>query len=65
LISDFKSADANGDGRLSQTEFRQACDKGRAGAVTAQPEETYFTGALGGMTVAADWQSSNDPQAFP
>jgi EF hand len=28
LIPDFKAADANGDGKLSQMEFRQACDKG-------------------------------------
>jgi hypothetical protein len=28
LISDFKAADTDGDGKLSQMEFRQACDKG-------------------------------------
>jgi hypothetical protein len=27
-VRDFKSADANSDGKLSQAEFRSACDKG-------------------------------------
>jgi hypothetical protein len=33
-VSDFKSADANSDGKLSQAEFRQACDKGLVRSAT-------------------------------
>jgi len=28
MISDFKAADTNGDGKLPQSEFNQACEKG-------------------------------------
>jgi hypothetical protein len=35
-VSDFKTADSNSDGKLSQTEFRQACNRGlvRSSATT-------------------------------
>ena len=35
-ISDFAKADANRDGRISQTEFRQACKKGLVKAEHAE-----------------------------
>ncbi len=44
-IKDFKSADANGDGRLSQAEFQAACDKG-------QVQGSATTGSGSGSTTA-------------
>jgi len=32
VVSDFKSADSNGDGKLTQPEFTSACDKGLVSA---------------------------------
>jgi hypothetical protein len=46
LHSDFKTADANGDGKLSQMEFRQACDQGLVNSTAA-------TGRAGGSAGAA------------
>jgi len=37
-VSDFKSADTNSDGKLSQAEFQSACDKGQVrGSATTGP----------------------------
>ena len=46
IISDFKAADANGDGKLSQLEFRQACDRGLVGS----PASTGPAGGSAGGT---------------
>jgi len=50
-VDDFKAADANGDGKLSQSEFRQACDKGLVNG-------TATTGRAGGTTGAAGMGSN-------
>jgi len=53
VVSDFKTADANGDGKLSQLEFRQACDKGlvsstaASGAGSGTPAGASGTGLSG------------------
>jgi len=54
FISDFKTADANGDGKLSQMEFRQACDRGLVSG-------TAGTGPSGGTAGAAQM----NPEAAP
>jgi hypothetical protein len=37
-VTDFKSVDANSDGKLSQAEFQSGCDKGQVhGSATTGP----------------------------
>jgi EF hand len=43
-VTDFKAADTNNDGKLSQAEFRAACDKG---LVTASASGTGGRGMTG------------------
>ena len=54
MISDFKTADANGDGKLSQMEFRQACDRGLVSS-------TASTGPGGGTAGG----TQTNPEAAP
>jgi hypothetical protein len=56
MISDFKTADANGDGKLSQMEFRQACD---AGLVSS----TASTGPGGGTAGGAQMNPGAAPDS--
>ena len=51
-ISDFAKADANRDGKISQTEFRQACKKGlvraeHAGSAKMGKDEGTIRGGVG------------------
>jgi hypothetical protein len=45
VVTDFKAADSNGDGKLTQTEFMSACDKG---LVTASAETGTGTRGMTG-----------------
>jgi hypothetical protein len=54
LISDFKTADANRDGKLSQMEFRQACNMGLVSS-------TATTGPAGGTAAGAGTNSGAGP----
>jgi hypothetical protein len=46
-VSDFKAADTNGDGKLTQAEFTAACNKG---LVTAAGSTTGSRGMTGSDT---------------
>jgi hypothetical protein len=54
LISDFKTADVNADGKLSQLEFRQACDNGLVNSAAT-------TGPAGGTGAGAGTGSGTSP----
>jgi hypothetical protein len=47
IVTDFKAADADNDGKLTQTEFMSACDKG---LVTASSAATGSRGMTGSET---------------
>jgi hypothetical protein len=47
-VSDFKSADANNDGRLSSTEFQSACQRGLVRSSAATGSGSGTGGSMGG-----------------
>jgi len=58
-VSDFTSADTNGDGKLSQSEFNEACEKGLVSSSTGAASGTRGTGGGGSTGTGAGMSSGS------
>jgi hypothetical protein len=63
-VSDFKSADTNGDGKLSQIEFNEACEKGLVSSSTGAARGTSGGAGAGtgaGLSSGSSSSSTTSP----